>query len=330
MSIGSDQAVLIWGEVLWDRFPDGARLGGAPSNVAWHLGQAGGWARLVSRVGNDAVGRSAIEQLSQVCDTDLVQIDPERATGEVLVEVSGGEPRYTLVPGRAWERIECTPDVAEAIAEAGVLIYGTLSQHTETGLASWRKAIAAASGCLKVCDINLRRRSAASAERISGGSGVSFQQDPRTGVRLSMQTFTPEQLAAWEAIAAADIIKVNDAELARLSEWFGWRDGLAELRTGARVVAVTHGKAGATLYGEDRVVEIEGVPAPPGGDNVGCGDAFIAILVHGMTLGWGLEMSGRAAARWASAVAGVRGATPLFDDERIDELLGVPREETAA
>jgi len=52
----SDEAVVIWGEVLWDRFPTGTYLGGAPSNVAWHLGQAGGWARLVTRVGNDADG----------------------------------------------------------------------------------------------------------------------------------------------------------------------------------------------------------------------------------------------------------------------------------
>jgi fructokinase len=303
MSIGSDQAVIIWGEVLWDRFPDGHRLGGAPANVAWHLGQAGGWARLVSRVGSDADGMRAIDQLSQVCDTELIQIDRERGTGEVLVQLTPvGEPRYTLVPGRAWERIECTPDVKAALAEAGVLVYGTLAQHTDTGLASWRDAIAAAS-CLKVCDINLRRNS---------------------------QSVEAERRAAREAIDAADIIKVNDVELARLAEWFSWRDPLEALREGKRVVAVTHGALGSTLYGDGRVLEIAGVPAGPGGDNVGCGDAFIAILVHGMTLGWDLEMSGRAAARWAAAVAGVRGATPLFDDERVDELLGIPREETAA
>lgn len=303
MSIGSDQAVLIWGEVLWDRFPDGHRLGGAPANVAWHLGQAGGWARLVSRVGNDADGQRAIDELGSVCDADLVQIDAERATGEVLVEITPeGEPRYTLVPGRAWERIECTPDVVEALGEAGVLVYGTLAQHTDTGLASWRKAIAVAT-CLKVCDVNLRRNS---------------------------RSADAEKRAAREAIEAADIIKVNDVELARLAEWFSWRDPLAVLREGKRVLALTHGARGATLYGEDRVVEIAGVPAAPGGDNVGCGDAFIAILVHGMTLGWDLEMSGRAAARWAAAVAGVRGATPRFEDDQIDELLGLPREETAA
>jgi len=61
--------------------------------------------------------------------------------------------------------------------------------------------------------------------------------------------------------------------------------------------------------------------AAAGGDNVGCGDAYLAILVHGMTLGWDLATSGRAASRWAAAVAGVRGATPRFSDEQIDDLL---------
>ncbi len=295
MSIASEQAVVIWGEVLWDRFPDGDRLGGAPSNVAWHLGQAGGWARLVSRVGDDPDGHRAIERLAQVCDTDLVQLDPERATGEVKVELVGTEPRYTLVPGRAWERIACTSDVEAALAESGVLVYGSLSQHTETGLAGWRDAIAAAhEGCLKVCDVNLRRTTVSSAA---------------------------EQRAVAEAIAAADIVKVNDAELARIAQWFGWADPVARLREGKRVVAITHGGAGSTLYGGGDVIDIAGVSARPGGDNVGCGDAYVAILVHGMTLGWDLATCGAAASRWAAAVAGERGATPLFSDDVIDRLL---------
>ena len=295
MSIGSDQAVVIWGEVLWDRFGDGAQLGGSPANVAWHLGLAGGWGQLVSRVGDDADGHRAIDQLASVCDTDLVQIDGERATGEVLIALEAGEPRFTLVPGRAWERIECTADVAAALRDAGVLVYGTLAQHTETGLASWRAAIEAARGCLKVCDVNLRRVKTATSD---------------------------ERRATAEAIAAADVIKVNDGELARMADWFAWRDPIRELRSGRRIVAVTHGKAGSTLYGEHEVVEIAGVPAQPGGDNVGCGDAYVALLVHGMTLGWDLTTCGEAASRWAAAVAGERGATPRFSDEQIETLLG--------
>jgi fructokinase len=297
MSIGSDQAVVIWGEVLWDRFPDGAKLGGAPSNVAWHLGLAGGWARLVSRVGNDEPGRRAVAQLAQVCDADLVQIDADRATGEVTVHLEAGEPRYTLVRDRAWERIECTADVAAAIAESSVLVYGTLAQHTEAGLAGWRAAIAAAHGsCLKVCDVNLRR---------------------------TMTSPPGELRAVEEAIAAADIVKVNEAELARLADWFGWgANPIARLREGKRVVAVTRGKHGSTLYADKETIDVAAIPARAGGDNVGCGDAYLAIFVHGMTLGWDLAASGAAASRWAAEVAGERGATPLFSEDRIDELLG--------
>ena len=285
--MSSDQ-VLIWGEVLWDRFPDGDQLGGAPANVAWHFGQAGGWARLVTRVGDDGDGRRAIEKLEQVVDTSLVQVDRERATGEVTVHVENGEPRYTLHAGRAWERIECTDVTRAALDEAGVMIFGTLAQRMPEGLAAWREAIAS-TRATKVCDLNLRAK---------------------------------DQLApaVTEALAAADIIKINDRELAALHQWYGWADPIAKLRERSKLIAVTHGAAGSTLHGE-HTIEIPAFAAPPGGDNVGCGDAYLAILVLGLTSGWDLEHSGRAAAKWAAAVAGARGATPLFAEDQIEELL---------
>ncbi|MFN0245990.1 MAG: PfkB family carbohydrate kinase [Kofleriaceae bacterium] len=353
----SDEAVVVWGELLWDRFPDGARLGGAPANVAFHLGQAGGWARLVSRVGDDDDGRRAIDDISAFVDPSLIQIDPERATGEVTIHLVGGEPRYTLQPGRAWERIACTPATSVAIGEAGVLIYGTLSQRTPEGLAAWEGAIAAAGpGCMKVCDVNLRRRA----------DGVMIE-DPHVVAR---------------ALAAADVIKVNDKELATLAQTFGWADPIAALLAGVstspansnamepalasspsrstasvsraplaaspssstasttstdsstpsvatseaahrarRVLAITHGAAGSTLYGDGAPIEIPGVQSRPGGDNVGCGDAYVALLVLGMTMGFDLATSGRIAARWAAAVASVRGATPVFEEHEIAHML---------
>ena len=292
----SDQAVVIWGELLWDQFPDGPQLGGAPSNVAWHLGMAGGWGQLVSRVGNDELGHRAIERLSEVVDTSLIQVDPDRATGVVEVSTVVGEPRYRLVPGRAWEHITCTPDVATAIGEAGVLVFGTLSQHTPGGLAEWKRAVAAAgSRCLKVCDLNLRRTTT-----------------PPAG----------EREAVLAAIEVADVLKVNDQELGKLGDWLGSSDPLGVLQKRPRAIAVTHGADGSTLYGERGAIEIPGVRAREKGDNVGCGDAYLAILVHGMTLGWNLAQSAQAASRWAAEVAAVRGATPAFDDEQIEELLG--------
>jgi fructokinase len=185
--------------------------------------------------------------------------------------------------------------VVGALAEASVVIYGTLAQRSAAGLEGWRAAMTAAHGrCLKVCDVNLRK-----TEQVEVTEGV----------------------AVLAALERADVVKVNDRELAALADWLGWRDPIAELRKRPRVVAVTHGAQGSTLFGDGTAIEIAGVPARAGGDTVGCGDAYLAILVHGMTLGWDLATSGRAAARWAAAVAEVRGATPRFEPARIDDLL---------
>lgn len=295
----STDAVVIWGELLWDRFPaalGGARLGGAPANVAWHLGQAGGWAQLVTRVGDDADGHRALAELAELVDTSLAQVDPARATGEVTVELEAGEPRYTLHAGRAWEAIACTDAVTEAIGEAGVFIYGTLAQRTAEGVAQWRRAIAAAgAGVLKIYDANLR-------------------PNDRAGHAVA------------EALEHADVIKLNDREVGQLRGLLGWNDPIAELRSRRpRIVVVTHGAAGSTIHpAEGAPIEIAGAAARPGGDNVGCGDAYLALLVFGMTSGWDLAASGQIASRWAAAVAEVRGATPRFDDEWIAALLETP------
>ncbi|MGE3542710.1 MAG: carbohydrate kinase family protein, partial [Kofleriaceae bacterium] len=228
-------------------------------------------------------------------DSELVQVEPDRATGEVSIVLDAGEPRYSLHAGRAWARIECPENAASAVAEAGVLIYGTLAQRTAEGLASWRNAVAASmSTCLRVCDLNLR---------------VADGNSP----------------AIMEALDAADLLKVNDRELAALARWFGWTNPIDALLARdprrRRLIAVTHGAAGSTLYGRGAPIELAGIPARGVGDHVGCGDAYLAILVFGMTMGWDLEASGRAASRWAAAVASTRGATPAFDSDRIAELL---------
>jgi len=292
----STDAVVIWGELLWDRYPPaegGDQLGGAPANVAWHLGQAGGWAQLVTRVGDDDDGRRAVALLDGLVDTSLIQIDPDRATGEVTIRLEGGEPRYTLHPGRAWERIACTDAAREALGEAGVFVYGTLSQRTPEGLAQWQQAIEATQmRALKVYDANLRPND--QATHAIGG-----------------------------ALEQADVIKLNDREVAQLGALFGWDDPVARIGAGRpRIVVVTHGAAGSTIYPlEGAPIEIPGVPAPAGGDNVGCGDAYLALFLFGMTSGWDLPTSGRVASRWAAAVAGVRGATPLFEIDHIAALL---------
>ncbi|HET9624056.1 MAG TPA: PfkB family carbohydrate kinase, partial [Kofleriaceae bacterium] len=253
----STDAVVIWGELLWDRYveADVHVLGGAPANFAWHFALAGGWAQLVTRLGDDGLGHRALAQLDGLVDTSLVQIDPERGTGEVTIRLEGHEPRYTLHPGRAWERIACTDEVRAAIDEAGVFVYGTLAQRTAEGHAAWLAAItAAAPRAIRVYDANLRPNDRASH-------------------------------AIESALEHADVLKLNDREVDQIAAMFGWPDPVAHLRARRpRIVVVTHGGRGSTIHPADGApIAIAGVPAAPGGDNVGCGDAYLALFIFGMT-----------------------------------------------
>jgi fructokinase len=281
--------ILVWGELLWDRFPDGAQLGGAPTNVAWHLAMLGAEVALISRVGDDEPGRVARDKLAaRGVDVSLLQLDRERATGEVQVSVKAGEPKYRLVPDRAWERIAFDDAARAALIDARAIVFGSLAQRADAGFASWREMIGARPPtCLRFCDVNLRPGHL-------------------------------DQRAAHAALAVADVIKINDAELAALG-------GGADLRAGrAALLAITHGPHGATLVTRDQTIEIAGVRARPGGDNVGCGDAWLAVFVHGLTQGWPLARTGAIASRWAAEVASVRGATPDFPAALISSMLSAP------
>ena len=70
------------GEVLWDLLPAGRQLGGAPANFAYHAQALGAEALVISRVGNDTLGREILDRLGQLgLRTDGGLHDPQ--TGRV-------------------------------------------------------------------------------------------------------------------------------------------------------------------------------------------------------------------------------------------------------
>ncbi|MEE9325859.1 MAG: PfkB family carbohydrate kinase, partial [Cocleimonas sp.] len=98
----------IFGEVLFDHFPDGSTvLGGAPFNVAWHLQAFGQAPRFISRVGDDAEGRSIREAMTMWgMRTDFLQMDSTLSTGRVSVSITDDEPSYDIVNPCAYDAIE--------------------------------------------------------------------------------------------------------------------------------------------------------------------------------------------------------------------------------
>jgi 5-dehydro-2-deoxygluconokinase len=63
-------------------------LGGSSANLAFGVARLGLKSAMVSRVGNEQMGRFLLETLQQEgCDTSQVQIDPERLTGLVMLGI---------------------------------------------------------------------------------------------------------------------------------------------------------------------------------------------------------------------------------------------------
>src|SRR6202041_1968837 len=76
------------GELLWDIFPEGRQLGGAPSNFAYMTSLLGDEGIVASRVGNDELGEEARHRLEHLgLATSFLQRDATYRTGVVQVAV---------------------------------------------------------------------------------------------------------------------------------------------------------------------------------------------------------------------------------------------------
>ena len=81
----SGERVAVIGEALWDSLPAGLFLGGAPANVACHLNELGRDATVISRVGDDELGREVLRRLQgRGLATDAIQVD----TGDIPTGLS--------------------------------------------------------------------------------------------------------------------------------------------------------------------------------------------------------------------------------------------------
>ena len=279
----TEDRVCIFGEVLFDHFPDGRRvLGGAPFNVAWHL-QAFGLAPLfISRVGDDAEGgevRAAMRDWGM--DRGGLQTDPERATGRVAIRFDDGEPIYDIVDDCAYDAIDGDTAAACAAGAGGLLYHGSL-------------ALRHAASC-------------AALERLRQAQPQSVFVD----VNLRSPWWARDRVV--ELLRGANWVKLNRDELNRLGAT------AANLREQAETflreyrldgLILTLGADGAELT----TAAGQHLQASPRGgadvvDTVGAGDALASVVILGLCKGWPLQTTLERAQAFASAIVGRRGAT---------------------
>ncbi|WP_026603746.1 PfkB family carbohydrate kinase [Methylomonas sp. 11b] len=283
----------IFGEVLFDNFPDGSRiLGGAPFNVAWHLQALGRPALFISRVGEDDAGREILAAMQSVGMTrSAMQIDADHPSGSVAISITDGQPSYRILDQQAYDYIDA--EAFHHLRKQGLLYHGSLALRNS----------------------------------VSRQACLDLQQTWNGPVFLDVNLRAPwwqtNQVLEW--VAGADWLKLNDEELELLlpgEQSISNKMHLLQQTYHLSGVVLTRGSQGAMALdseGElfdiapDRNIEIL--------DTVGAGDAFAAVLLVGIAENWPMPMILKRAQDFASALVGQRGATvadPAFYQRFID------------
>ncbi|UCB55732.1 MAG: carbohydrate kinase [Thiotrichales bacterium] len=272
---------VIFGEVLFDCFPDGnSVLGGAPFNVAWHLQAFGMSPLMISSIGDDELGndvKAAMQDWNM--STAGLQSDPAHPTGSVDIEFDNGEPRYTIVEHRAYDHID--PGSLPSLPENRLLYHGSLALRNQTS----RDALAALKSQHRgtvFMDVNLR--------------------DPWW-----------ERQYVLNLASEADWVKLNEDELVLLSSERDTIEAQAHafMDTHAlKGLVVTLGEKGAlALTSDGSRAMVSPSQTLDVVDTVGAGDAFTSVLILGIIRDWPLESTMQRAQAFASQIVGQQGAT---------------------
>lgn len=264
-------------------------------NVAYQTNNLGMRSRMVSRVGNDTPGHELLSFLqSKGISTHWVQTDPAAPTGLVNVSLDDkGVPSYEIVQPAAWDFIEVLPEVLSAVRESDALVFGSLSCRSEQTRDTLLQLVRIAP--FRVFDVNLR---------------APFY----------------DQNLLEKLLPQANFVKVNDAELVILADWYGLRGGEPEQmaalceRFGIARMVVTKGEHGAACLGPAGYCETPGI-AVQVQDTIGSGDAFLSGFLSQMFAGKTDSECLRFANALGALTATKPGGTPAISPAEIQALL---------
>jgi fructokinase len=297
--LGRRRLVIGLGELLWDLFPAGKQLGGAPANFAYITSLLGDEGIPASRLGQDALGEEATRRLGELgLSTEFIQRDEDHPTGTVKVEVdAAGQPCFEISQSVAWDFLDWTPQWQKLAQQADAVCFGSLGQRSERSHSTILAFVLALKpDALRVFDVNLR------------------------------QNFYSKQILS-ESMRLSHLVKLNQDELPRIMKLFDLKhrrdeDSARHLRSlyNLKLVCVTRGNGGSLLVSANECSEHAGFNVKVQ-DTVGAGDAFTAALVHGYLRGTTLAEINETANRVGAWVASQSGATPAPKAGGLDESL---------
>lgn len=271
---------VIFGEVLFDTFPDGREvLGGAPFNVARHLHAFGAEPIFISRIGNDERGEQVRRAMREWgMDMSGLQIDPNHPTGIVKIAMHGKSHTFDILADQAYDFIESDQVLPLLHAnEVALLYFGSLIERSPV--------------------------SRATLEQLR-----SLSQPLFVDINLRAPWWSRERVASL--LQGVQWLKLNDEELLQLG-YSGEMDTAAmQLREqyGFERLIVTCGDKGAMFIDRQGVERGEPVTVENLVDTVGAGDAFSAVTILGLLHGWSRQKTLQHALGFAAHLCEVRGA----------------------
>lgn len=282
--------LLSFGEVLWDIFPTGNFIGGAPFNFAAHFVKQGGNAAMLTGVGADELGLAAIKEFeSKGVKTEYVSVLKDYPTGRCLVSFDQNNmPSYEIVANTAIDRISTDFDFEN---KYNLLYFGTLALREEYNRASIEKIIKNNRFDEVFLDINVRKP-------FINKENVEF------------------------ALGKATIVKISDEELPLICDYlFGKAldyktaaKEIAKLFRNLEIVLITLGSKGAYCF--DVLGNTEhscGIVEKPVASTVGAGDSFSAAFLYSLMKGEDIDSCLKIASKVSGFVVSKMEAVPDYN-----------------
>ena len=285
-----------FGETLWDFLPEGKLPGGAPVNVAYHLTKLGKNPAVISRIGDDELGKELKEVFeSKNIETEFFQVDKTHPTGQVFATVKENhEVEYEIVKPVAWDFIEFVPEMKPIISAADYFVFGSLASRDEITRKTLFKNLEFAK--TKVFDINLRP--------------PHFNKEIIEGL-----------------LQKTDILKLNLSELHLVSGWISNQFKSDEDRVNAaaqkyniETIITTKAGDGAMLFINKKFYYHHGYLVKVV-DTIGSGDSFLAAIISKFIDGASPEEALDFASALGAFVASRSGACPDYKIEEVIQLM---------
>lgn len=257
---------VVCGEALWDLYGAesgqglvfDARIGGSPFNVAVGLSRLGQEAALLTGLSTDRLGQRLMAALEAEGVSTRHVVRSDRPTTLSLVELGpDGSPGYAFYGGGTADRSLEVADLPALGEEVWGLHAGSFSLVAEPVGTSLLTLLGREAGRrLVTLDPNVR-----------------LTAEPDIGVwRRRVSCF----------VSRSDLVKVSAEDLELLYPGIAVGEVAAAWReSGAEIVIVTRGAAGAEAFGGFRHVEMPVAPIEVV-DTVGAGDSFMAALIAGL------------------------------------------------